>query len=256
MDLNYALILAFAQGILEWFPVSSSGHLILIERLFHLRSDLSFEVALHFGTLMAVFVYFRKDIVNIIRDMLHQEWGSPNARLGLYLLAASIPAGLLGFFFKSYFEYSSLLLMGFGWTITSLALFIGSFSKIKIRDGSLLGFPKSLLIGFSQALALLPGVSRSGITISSGLFLGMKENDAIKFSYLLSIPVIFGASIVTFGNRTIPLEFLFPMMVCFGIGLFFMNFSFKFILNKRKNLRWFAIYTLILGLTCLILSFN
>lgn len=246
------LILALVQGILEWFPVSSSGHIALMEMLLGLSSGLDLEVALHFGTLMAVFVYFRKDIVGIVRDLLHSKFDTGNARLGLLILIASIPVGVLGFIFKNYFELSSsLIVLGFGWVVTSLTLFVGSFSTTKLKNSSFLSYPKALIIGFAQVLALIPGVSRSGMTISSGLLFGLNEKEAIKFSYLLSIPAIIGANLVTFGNKTIPFEFLLPAIVCFGLGLIFMHLSFNYVLSNKKNLRWFGIYTLILGITCL-----
>ncbi|MEK6909007.1 MAG: undecaprenyl-diphosphate phosphatase [Nanoarchaeota archaeon] len=255
MDLTSALILAFVQGILEWFPVSSSGHLSLFQNILGLDNGLDLQVALHFGTLMAVFVYFRNDIVSIFRDFLQGNWKTSNSRLGFLLLVASIPAGIFGFIFRSYFELSSgLFILGFGWVITSVTLFIGSFTPKKNKKD--IGYMHAFMIGIAQMLALIPGVSRSGMTISSGLFFGLNEKDAIKFSYLLSIPVIFGANLVTFGNETIPIEYLFPTVVCFVLGLIFMTFSFKYILSNRKNLRWFGFYTLVLGIVSLVYAFS
>lgn len=251
MDISF-LILALVQGILEWFPVSSSGHMVITEMFLGISSGLEFEVALHFGTLMAVFVYFRKDIVSIIRDLLHAKFSTPHARLGLLILVASIPVGFLGFIFRNYFELSSsLIILGFGWLVTSLALFAGSFSKNSLKNSSFLSYSKALVVGFAQVLSLIPGVSRSGMTISSGLLFGLNEKEAIKFSYLLSIPAIIGANLATFGNKAIPFEFLLPAIICFVPGLFFMHISFNYVLNNRKNLRWFGVYTLILGITCL-----
>lgn len=251
MDISF-LILALVQGILEWFPVSSSGHMAITEMFLGISSGLEFEIALHFGTLMAVFVYFRKDIVSIIRDLLNFKFNTSNARLGLLILVASIPVAFLGFIFRAYFQLSSsLIILGLGWVVTSLALFAGSFSNNKLKNSSFLSYPKALVIGFAQFLSLIPGVSRSGMTISSGLLFGLNEKEAIKFSYLLSIPAIIGANLVTFGNKAIPFEFLFPAIICFASGLIFMNISFNYVLNNKKNLRWFGVYTLILGITCL-----
>ncbi|MBM3232424.1 undecaprenyl-diphosphate phosphatase [Candidatus Pacearchaeota archaeon] len=251
MDVS-VLVLALIQGILEWFPVSSSGHIYLFELILGVQSGLDLEVALHFGTLMAVFVYFRKDIVAIVRDLLHSKWKTANSRLGFLIIIASIPAAIFGFIFRSYFEISStFLVLGFGWIITSTALFIGVYSSTKLNSASSLSRSKALLIGFAQIISLFPGVSRSGMTISSGLLFGLKEKEAVKFSYLLSIPTIIGANLVTFGNRTIPLELLLPSLICFLVGLIFVHISFNFVLNNKRNLIWFAVYTLLLGLTCL-----
>lgn len=252
MELVFALLLAVIQGILEWFPVSSSGHLALAEKFLGIFAELSFEVALNFGTLMAIFVYFRKDIVNIIRDIFEGRWRSPNARLGFLILIAAAPAGLFGFFFRGFFDSISgnLFALGFGWLVTSMALFIGSFSSSKKSKG--FGYLKALAVGVGQAIAFIPGVSRSGMTLSSGLFFGLNEKQAIRFSYLLAIPVILGANIVTFGNKTIPIDYLLPALVCFAVALVFMNLSFRYVLNNRKNLRWFGVYTFILGILSLV----
>ena len=255
MDIISALVLAIVQGILEWFPVSSSGHLNLVERMLQTTGGLELQVALHFGTLMAVFVYFRKDIVNIIKDIFEGRWKTTNARLGFLLLVASIPAALIGFTFNNLFDglSGSLLILGCGWIITSFALFIGSFTHK--RNKKELGYGNALIVGIAQMLALIPGVSRSGMTISSGLFFGMNEKDSIKFSYLLSIPVIIGANLVTFGNKTLPIGYLLPAILCFVLGLLVMNLSFRYVLSNRKNLKWFGVYTFVLGIVSIIVSF-
>jgi undecaprenyl-diphosphatase len=252
MDLISSLILSIVQGVLEWFPVSSSGHLTLVEKILVLDEGLALQVALHFGTLMAVFVYFRKDIIYIIRDILNRKW-TEYSKLGLLLIIASIPAGIVGFLLSNLLDGlgANLLVLGFGWMTTSVILFIGSFSSKKSRK---IGYLQSLFIGLAQMFAIIPGVSRSGMTISSGLFFGMNEKDSIRFSYLLSIPIILGANIFTFGNKTLPIEYIIPSLVCFFLGLIFMNLSFKYILSNRKNLIWFGIYAFILGLTCIIIA--
>src|SRR3989344_5346585 len=239
MDLILNLILAVVQGILEWFPISSSGHLVLVETFLGAQSRLNFHVALHFGTLMALFTYFGKDITLILKDFLNGKWNTLNARIGFLILVASIPIAVIGIIFGSFFNTLSnnFLLLGFGWLITSLVLFIGGFSKLKNKRS--MGFMNAFLIG---------------MTISSGLFFGLNEKQAIKFSYLLAIPAIIGANLFTFGNTKIPLEFLLPTLLCFFVALIFMNFSFKYILNNRKNLKWFGIYTLILGIITIIVS--
>lgn len=254
MDLILNLILAVVQGILEWFPISSSGHLTLVEMFLGAQSRINFQVALHFGTLMALFTYFGKDIILILKDFLNGRWNTLNARIGFLILVASIPIAVIGIIFGSFFNTLSnnFLLLGFGWLITSLALFIGSFSQLKSKKS--IGFMNAFLIGIAQVVAIIPGVSRSGITISSGLFFGLNEKQAIKFSYLLAIPAIIGANLFTFKNTMIPFEFLLPTLVCFFVALMFMNFSFKYILNNRKNLKWFGIYTLILGIITIIVS--
>lgn len=249
-DLTSALVLALVQGIAEFFPVSSSGHLVLAERFLNYSGGLFLEVALHFGTLMAVFVYFSKDIINIIRDLFSGKWASENGRLGLLLVIASVPAAAVGFFVRGFFDEiaGNLIILGIGWAVTALVLFIGSVNFGRRREIGKLGFGRALLIGVAQVFALVPGVSRSGATISSGLILGLNEKNAVKFSYLLSIPVIIGANLVSIGNKTLPLEFLGGTLVSFVVGLVFINISFRYVLNDRKNLRWFGAYCALLAL--------
>lgn len=256
MDLFYSFILAFVQGVTEWFPISSSGHLTILQKFLVGVDSLDFQVALHFGTLMAVFVYFRKDITFILRDILGGNWKTQNARLGFLLIVASIPVGLIGFIFMSLFNKlsSSLLVLGFGWLITSMALFVGS-SSVK-QDKKKFTYSKAFIVGLAQMLSLIPGISRSGMTISFGLLFGLNEKESIKFSYLLAIPVIIGASLFTFGKEYLPFELLGVTLFCFLVSLVFMNFSFKYVLNDRKNLRWFGIYTLILAVLTILISLN
>jgi len=241
-----ALLLAVIQGATEWFPVSSSGHLVLFERLLGYEGGLLFEVALHFGTLMAVFVYFGKDITDIIKDLVMGRWGSQNGRIGLLLIVASIPAAIVGFFAKDIFgALSSLNVVAFGFGITGLLLFIGSLDYKK--EKGVFGYGKAFLVGIAQALAIIPGISRSGATISSGVLLGLDEKNAMKFAFLMSIPIIFGANIVAVGNQTLPSELIWATLVSFIVGLLSIHVVFKYVLTHRKNFRWFALYCLLLA---------
>ena len=246
-----ALILAVVQGLTEWLPVSSSGHLVLFSSVLHYNSSLMFDVALHFGTLMAVFVYFGRDIVNILEDFLKFKTKSANFRLGLLLIVATIPAGLIGYFFRDIFEsaFSSLWAVAMGFAITSLTLFIASLDlKRLFKKAEELGFLGALLIGCSQAIAIFPGISRSGATISSGLLLGLKEREAIKFSFMLAIPAIFGASILEIGDNKLPPEMIWATLLSFIVGLLTIHLMLKFIVTSRKNLRWFAVYCILLAI--------
>ena len=128
-----SLIIAIVQGVTEWFPVSSSGHLILFEKILNFENGgLAFDVALHFGTLMAVFVYFGGDIVDIVRDLITGKWKSDNGKLGLMILVATIPAAIVGFLFRNVFEtaFGSLMVVSFGFAITGIFLLICGFVKI------------------------------------------------------------------------------------------------------------------------------
>ena len=161
-----AVILAVIQGITEWVPVSSSGHLVLFEAILGYDGGLTFDVALHFGTLMAVFVYFGKDIVDIIEDLLKGKFKSENGRLGLLLIVASIPVFFVGYFARDYFDavLTNLGLLALGFGLSGLFLFIASVpGNVKIEK---LGWKGAFFIGVAQAMAIIPGISRSGSTIS------------------------------------------------------------------------------------------
>lgn len=259
-DLISALLIAIVQGITEWLPVSSSGHLVLTEKLLGYSSGgLLFEVALHFGTLMAVFVYFGREITEIIEDLFKGKWKDKNGRLGLLILVATIPAAIFGFLLQGVFEsvFESLLITGLGFLVTGVFLMISSLDFEKSRRWKVkkFGWKESLGIGIAQVFALFPGVSRSGLTMGSGLLFGLDEKDAIKFSFLMSIPIIFGANILTVGNSSLPGELIWATLVAFVVGLGAIHLLYRYILTDRKRLRWFGLYALILGLIVLIWSF-
>ena len=266
-ELFSALILAIVQGITEWLPISSSGHLVLFESLLNYNGGLAFGVALHFGTLMAVFVYFGRDITEIIKDVFTGRWNTEYGKMGVLIAVASIPAAIVGFLVKDVFEsvLSNLGIVALGFGITGLFLFIASLdlthppnpkkTKLISKSNSVidnnemrkLGYGKAFLVGIAQALSIVPGISRSGATISSGVLLGLGEKSAMKFAFLMSIPIIFGANIISIGNETLPSELIWATLVSFIVGLLFIHLVFKYLLVKRKNFRWFAVYCLLLA---------
>jgi len=253
-----ALILAIVQGLSEWLPISSSGHLVLFQEILNYSPGLEFDVALHFGTLMAVFVYFGREIMDIIEAILKGKWKSDEARMGFLIILATIPAAVLGILFKKLFEsaFSSLSVVAFGFAITSMILMIASLDFGENRK-KMPSWMDSIWIGFAQALAILPGISRSGSTIGSGLLRGLDEKSAMKFSFLMSIPVIFGAGIVEIGNNKLPGDLIWATLLAFLVGLATIHFLLKFVSRSKKNLRWFALYVLILaiGLGIYLISF-
>ena len=184
-ELVSSLILAVVQGISEWFPISSDGHLVLFERILDYRGGLFFDVALHLGTLLAVVIYFSKDVVKIIREIFSGRIKSSEGKLGLLIALATVPAALVGYFFRNVFElaFSSLGVAALGFAVSGIFLIIASLKK---RRDKKLGYLESLMIGVAQIFALFPGLSRSGSTIGMGMLLGLKEKEAIKFSFLIS----------------------------------------------------------------------
>lgn len=246
------LILAVIQGVTEWFPVSSSGHLVIFERILGYSGGLLFEVALHFGTLMAVFVYFGKDIVDIIRDFVRFRWNTEHGRIGCLLIVASIPAAVVGYFLASVFDsfLTNLVVVGFGFAITGVLLIIASFDFRK--SDKKFGFGKAFLVGIAQAVAIIPGISRSGATISSGVLLGLSERGAMRFSFLMSVPIIFGANLLTIGNKSLSSDLIWATLVSFIVGLLTIHFTFRYLLVKKKNFRWFGAYALLLSLAIIL----
>ena len=248
-ELISAIIFAIVQGITEWLPISSSGHLILAEKILNYNVNLTFNVALHFGTLMSVFVYFGREITDIFQDLLKFKFHTEEGKLGIYLIIATIPAGIIGLLFRKVFEsiFISPTILALGFGITSLILIITSLD-FKIIETKL-NKKSALIIGLSQVLSMFSGISRSGTTMSTGMLLGLKEKTAIKFSFLMSIPIIFGANILVIGNQKLPPELIWAALVSFIIGLAILHLIYKHIITSRRNLRWFGIYALALSIT-------
>lgn len=247
-DLVSALILAVVQGMTEWLPVSSSGHLVLFSEILGFEGGLKFEAALHFGTLMAVFVYFGREITDIIRDFFRGRWKEDNGKAGWMLIVASIPAAFVGFFAANFFDtvLSDLRVVAFGFGLTGLFMFFASLDCWKKSE---LGYGNAFMIGIAQALAIIPGISRSGSTIAAGVALGLSEKNAMKFAFLMSIPIVLGANFVAIGNQTLPSELIWATLVSFVVGLLTIHLLFTKVLVKRKNFRWFGLYCILLALS-------
>lgn len=248
------LFVAIIQGITEWFPVSSSGHLVVSEFLLKYEADLMFDVALHFGTLMAVFVYFGRDIVDIVKDFLSGNWKSENGRTGLLIVVATIPAALIGFFFKDFIEssFDSLIVVALGFGLSGLVLLIVAVYSPRRKAFENFGYRDAFFVGCAQVFALLPGISRSGMTLAAGILIGLKEREAAKFSFLMSVPIIFGANILAVGNNSIPSNLIWATLVTFVVGLFAIHILFNYVFVNKKNLLWFSIYALILSLILIV----
>lgn len=190
MDLISSILLGVLQGLTEWLPVSSSGHLALAQHYFGVSAPIAFDVLLHFGTLLAVIAYFRKDLYEMTSNALTGKIAYPS-----YLLLAMIPTALVGFSLKGYFEsmFSQPLLVACALVITGAFLYASQWLSSGKRS---LTARSSLLIGLAQGFAVAPGISRSGATISAGLLAGLNRREAARFSFLLSIPAVLGATAI------------------------------------------------------------
>lgn len=230
------IFLAVVQAATEFLPISSSGHLALLGNLLG-EPDLFLITVLHIASLLAVLVFLRKEIFELL-DV------KKTYRVWVYLIVATIPAVLFGYFFKSFIEASlgSYLFIGIFY------FFTGSVLLMTYR-----GFPRNemswrsaLVIGLFQVAALFPGVSRSGMTISSALFLGIEREKAMWFSFLLFIPLAIGAMVLETGSAYFSVSLLIGFIVCFFLSLFFINFLYYVI---KKDYFWvFGIYCFVLGL--------
>ena len=263
MDLIQAIILGLIQGLTEFIPVSSSGHLVLVPWLLGWeKPPLVFDTTLHWGTLLAVGTYFWRDLLAIARGMLSDSLASsPDAKLGWLLVLATIPAVLVGVLFESQFEAlfgEPVWVAGF-LLITGLLLWGSESLGTRLRELGTLDWSDGALIGLAQALAITPGISRSGATISMGLVRGLTRPAAARFSFLMMIPIVFGAGLVQLiellqeGTTAAALT---PMVVGFAAAAISGYAAIAFLLDflARRSVRLFAVYCWVFGLFCLLFA--
>lgn len=252
MNLFQVIILAVVQGFAEFFPISSSGHLVILQKLFGVNNPpILFDILLHVGSLITILIYFRKNLLNLIEGIIKFE--NSAVKTVLFLLLASIPAGLAGIFFDRQVElaFNSLKIVGIGLLLTSLLLYITKYVKKNTKSIEELRFFDILFIGTMQAIAILPGVSRSGSTINSGLMRGLSRESAFTFSFYLSIPAILGALIFkikdvsSFSSAEVSLS-LIGMAISAVVGYLSLRMLEKII--KSASLFKFSLYCFILGL--------
>lgn len=257
MGMTQLIVLAVVQGITEFLPISSSGHLILVPSIFGWTDQgLAFDVAVHFGSLLAVCLFFRLDILALfagLHDMATGQHASPGARMAVNLALGTIPAALAGLLLAGWIAANLrdplvvvVTLAGYG----ILMAVVDQLASTK-RNITDIGIGDALFIGFAQALALIPGTSRSGITITTGRLLGIARQDAARYSFLLSAPVIFLATvyetaILVTGDGAVPwsdlaIAVLFSSMVAYVSIEFFMR------VVNRLGLFPFAVYRLMLA---------
>ncbi len=202
MSLMDAIILGLVQGLTEFLPISSSGHLVIGQHLLNAAGPgLAFDVVLHLGTLVSVLIYFRRDLLELLQAVAGNGEG-PWRRVGLLILLGTLPTAFIGVLFKESLEamFSSVRIVAIMLCVTGLVLFLAE--RIARTDRSLFRMQRvdALVIGFVQGLSIIPGLSRSGATISTGLLLGIEPEAAARFSFLLSIPAIVGAVVLQSGN--------------------------------------------------------
>jgi undecaprenyl-diphosphatase len=266
MNAIETLFLGIVQGLTEFLPVSSSGHLVVFQNLLGFREpELLLDCTLHMGTLLAVCIYLRKDIIRICAGIMRGEFRSPDAFLGWMVAAGSIPTALIGFTFKDQFErmFGSVAVVGVMLAVTGLIL-VSSLSAPKAarlapetlggRIGA--GLLAALIVGTAQGLAIIPGISRSGTTIVAGLLCGMEKGLAGRFSFLLSIPAIVGALALQLKDGALTRVGPWPLVVGFAVSALVGFAALSLLMRTVRNghLHYFAPYCWAVGLAAFIAS--
>ena len=269
-----AVILGLVQGLAEFLPISSSGHLAILENFFGIKEDsiLFFAVMLHFGTLLSVFVVFWKDIVELFKELIltikdligHKGLRldeRPIRKLGVMIIVSCIPTAIIGFAFGDIFEgiYSKPVLIGVMFIITGLLLLAAETWGGGNRNINNLNYRNSIFIGIVQGLAIIPGISRSGSTLFASLLCKLDREFAVKFVFLISIPTILGSFILELpdglkegvtGQMWGPV--IVGMLVAFLSGLFAVKVMLKVV--AKKKLKYFSIYLFVLAAAVIIYS--
>ena len=255
-----AIVLGIVQGIGEFLPISSSAHLILTRWLFEwdpiisglgANIDIVMDVALHVGTLLAVLIYFFRDWLQLLANGLSTGLKTREGKMFWYLVAATIPGGIAGLVLESVIENfirSQVLIIAVGLAIMGIILYYVDKKAVQTVSFENITFRQAMLIGAAQALALIPGVSRSGITMTMGRLLGFSRETAAKFSFLLATPIIAGAALRhtpdIINNIANPL-FLVGIVTSAIVGLISIGFLLKYL--QRHNFAVFAVYRLVIA---------
>ncbi|MBN1231982.1 MAG: undecaprenyl-diphosphatase UppP [Candidatus Coatesbacteria bacterium] len=259
MGIILILLLGLIQGLTEFLPISSSGHLVVLQSFFpEIRIPLSYDVLVHIGTLVAVLIYFRRDILKLFNFVkFNTEEGRKSLRLIFMLFIATIPAAIAGLLFEDIIEeiFENPRLVAVAWFVMGLILMATKLMKKSENEKgeNEISYLDAIIIGIAQAIAILPGVSRSGSTIIAGLLRGLKPEASAKFSFLMSIPVILGAGILTlrkasFGQNTS--YFLSGALISAIVGYISIILLLK-ILEKRRFF-YFGIYLIIISISTFI----
>ena len=274
MTLIQAIILGIIQGVAEFLPISSSGHLVVLQNFFGIKEgNLFFTEMLHFGTLISIFIVYFNDIINIIVEFFkmigdgikNKKFRIKNGyqKLGLLIIVGSIPTAIIGILFEDFFENfysSSLLPIGIAFMITGLLIWIANKRPYENKNVKNMSFLDSFIIGTFQGIAIIPGISRSGSTIVAGLFRGLDRSLATEFSFLLALPATFGAGLL--GIRDVvktgsELAFTAPLLIGMALSTIIGVFAIKFLISilKKDKLYYFSYYLWTIGLITIISHF-
>ena len=254
-----SIILGIVQGLTELLPISSSAHLNLIPWIFNWSGlSESFDVALHFGTLLAIGLFFFKDWIELIKGgykLAVKKEKSTEGRMFWYIVLATIPGGIIGFLLDHFLENAlkAPLIIATALIVMGIILYVvdkNCKSKISYEK---MGLKETFLIGLSQALAFIPGVSRSGVTMTTARILKVDRESAAKYSFMLSAPIVLAATIFKFSSFTLSLEFFIGVITSFLVGVGVIRFLLQYL--KKGSFKVFAIYRVIAGLAVILIYF-
>jgi undecaprenyl-diphosphatase len=265
-ELLKTIILGLIQGLAEWLPVSSTAHLKIAEQLLGLEATSLLGVTLHVGTLAVVVFYFRKEVKSLLSALAHLDFKSEYGQLIPLIIIATIPTGIIGLLYAIFLEqtlqthlFIMFLTIGIAFLIGATVLYT---SRIGKENTDTITITIAFIMGAAQGLATFPGLSRSGITISAALLLGLKREKAFKFSFLLSIPAIIGdLAVETYMQRgELALQAIGPLELLVGIVLAMIAgyIAIKLVSNlvRSKQFHYFAIYTCLMGIIVIALSLS
>ncbi len=265
MSIFSLIVFAIIQGITEFLPISSTAHLQLIGKVMNMQATEVLEVAVHFGTVFAVIIYFKEDMFNLAQSLwrfLRGKRDNDSTFLGK-IIVASIPIFITGFILDTFSINlawrSSLKIIGWATLIFGVFLYISDKIGLTIRRSEHLTWKDSLFIGLFQCLAIIPGVSRSGITMTAGRFVGMERSEVARFSMLISIPVILAAglktgySVAQAGDLKMTFSVFFAAILSFGVAFAVISALMNWV--RRSSFFPFVVYRLILGVIVLLVAY-
>lgn len=258
MSIIQALILGVIQGLTELLPISSSAHLTIIPWMFGwTNSEIfkldfeAFDVALHFGTLLAIAIFFAKDWIALIKGGYKQvvkKEKTFEGKMFWYLVIATIPGGIIGFVLDKFVgnKLETPIIIALALIVMGIMLYIVDKKAKSNIEYEKMTLKQTFLIGLSQCLAFIPGVSRSGITMTTGRIMGIKRESVAKYSFLLSTPIVFAATVLKFKDFVFSIPFFVGVFVSFIVGIFVIQFLLQYL--KKGSFRIFAIYRIIFGI--------
>ena len=258
MEIYQSIILGIVQGLTELLPISSSAHLTIIPWLFGWINNPDFvvafegfDVALHFGTLLAIGIYFFKDWIGLIKGGFNQvvkKEKTTEGRMFWYIVLATIPGGIIGFILDKYLSgvLEQSIIIAIALIVMGIILYIIDKKAPSKTDYEHMNLKQTFLIGLSQALAFIPGVSRSGVTMTTARAMGIKRESAARYSFMLSAPIVLAATVFKAKDFVFSLPFFIGIFTSFIVGIFVIQFLLNYL--KKGSFKGFAVYRVIVGL--------